>query len=168
MIDDGVCDEATNIEQCLFDGGDCCLDVDKLRNHLCSNCTCILDVDETELMTKMSASDVHVYDYFKSIDEQFLTVEKIVNVISNDVCSFLCLTSTESSNIDSWIYQGTTCKCLQAYYCYMDNDLISIDKYQEQISDKNEGDTVKIRPYAIKTKWLQCCKQILLTNCNSI
>ncbi len=24
MIGDGVCDEVTNNERCLFDGGDCC------------------------------------------------------------------------------------------------------------------------------------------------
>ncbi len=40
MIRDGVCDEATNVERCLFDGGDCCLGNKSVWN--CNFCTCKL------------------------------------------------------------------------------------------------------------------------------
>ncbi len=40
MIRDGVCDEATNLEACNFDGGDCCLDNKDIT--LCKQCSCKL------------------------------------------------------------------------------------------------------------------------------
>ena len=37
-IGDGFCDDANNIEECNYDGGDCCgIDV---QNNFCVNCTC--------------------------------------------------------------------------------------------------------------------------------
>ena len=38
MLRDGVCDEATNTEECFFDGGDCCTE-----NTAVWNCECMLD-----------------------------------------------------------------------------------------------------------------------------
>ncbi len=35
MLRDGVCDEATNNEKCLYDGGDCCLSRGKKGESLC-------------------------------------------------------------------------------------------------------------------------------------
>ncbi len=40
MMRDGVCDEATNIEACLFDGGDCCTENVAVWN--CKRCDCML------------------------------------------------------------------------------------------------------------------------------
>ncbi len=43
LIGDMVCDEVTNNVECLYDGGDCCLeDTDKDRKF-CSICTCYLE-----------------------------------------------------------------------------------------------------------------------------
>ena len=39
MIMDGVCDDMTNTPQCLYDGGDCCLD-SWSSTLLCSECKC--------------------------------------------------------------------------------------------------------------------------------
>ncbi len=41
MIGDGVCDEATNTEECLFDGNDCCLE--NKNTDLCQDCFCRLE-----------------------------------------------------------------------------------------------------------------------------
>ena len=44
-IGDGFCDDGSNIEDCDYDGGDCCLDStnDKIIEGLCYQCTCHLD-----------------------------------------------------------------------------------------------------------------------------
>ncbi len=39
LIGDGVCDEVTNNEQCLFDRGDCCRQDAESRKY-CSSCLC--------------------------------------------------------------------------------------------------------------------------------
>ncbi len=41
LIGDGVCDEVTNNERCLFDNGDCCLDDDESKKY-CTSCQCNL------------------------------------------------------------------------------------------------------------------------------
>ncbi len=38
MIQDGVCDDMTNHEACLFDGGDCCGDY--VVTSVCVECIC--------------------------------------------------------------------------------------------------------------------------------
>ena len=38
LVGDGSCDELTNNEVCNYDGGDCCLHINKMDN--CSNCIC--------------------------------------------------------------------------------------------------------------------------------
>ena len=37
-IGDGFCDDANNIEECNYDGGDCC--GINVQNNFCVNCTC--------------------------------------------------------------------------------------------------------------------------------
>ncbi len=39
-IGDGFCDDETNTDACLHDGGDCCLLGDFFNDHLCSECFC--------------------------------------------------------------------------------------------------------------------------------
>ncbi len=39
LLGDGVCDEVTNNEQCLFDRGDCCSDDPESRIY-CTSCLC--------------------------------------------------------------------------------------------------------------------------------
>ena len=40
-IGDGICDDQNNIVDCLFDGGDCCLDpLDPLVTYYCTACEC--------------------------------------------------------------------------------------------------------------------------------
>ena len=37
-LSDGFCDDANNIEECNYDGGDCC--GINVQNNFCVNCTC--------------------------------------------------------------------------------------------------------------------------------
>ena len=50
MIRDGVCDEITNTERCLYDGGDCCKE-DK-STELCNVCTCKKKTTDTDFWMK--------------------------------------------------------------------------------------------------------------------
>ena len=38
MIGDGFCNDETNIADCNYDGGDCCVNINK---DLCFNCDCL-------------------------------------------------------------------------------------------------------------------------------
>ena len=38
-VGDGYCDDVTNIIECNYDGGDCCLD--PVNTQYCSECQCI-------------------------------------------------------------------------------------------------------------------------------
>ncbi len=40
LIGDGDCNDVTNTERCLFDGGDCCKDRSKKTSDLCLDCNC--------------------------------------------------------------------------------------------------------------------------------
>ena len=40
-VNDGVCDDATNVEICNFDGGDCCLEY--ILDAICDKCICYED-----------------------------------------------------------------------------------------------------------------------------
>ena len=40
QIGDGLCDDATNVQECDFDGGDCC--GNDVSTELCEICTCHL------------------------------------------------------------------------------------------------------------------------------
>ena len=40
-INDGYCDDVTNTEECLYDGGDCCLE--EISNQFCTTCFCHQD-----------------------------------------------------------------------------------------------------------------------------
>ena len=37
--DDGICDDANNIEECQWDGGDCC--GDNVNTQYCEDCACL-------------------------------------------------------------------------------------------------------------------------------
>ena len=40
-VGDGYCDDATNIMECNYDGGDCCLD--PVNTLVCLECQCLID-----------------------------------------------------------------------------------------------------------------------------
>ena len=55
-VGDGLCDDLTNIVQCSYDGGDCCLD-DK-KTFYCKDCKCQNETTSSEI----SGLTWHLFD----------------------------------------------------------------------------------------------------------
>ncbi len=115
MIRDTVCDEATNIEKCLYDGGDCCLELKDTT--LCKNCSCRLKVELDELQLQFDELNVKPIknpDWLinKAIGDWIVEVE---SVVSGQVCAVLCLDHDKGEAINSWIFDSKTgngtCRC---------------------------------------------------------
>ncbi len=112
MLRDAVCDEATNNEICLFDGGDCCLEF-KVTN-LCKNCSCILAVDPKKL--EQQSRDLEIKPFINPAEFGNVTVKSIVkveDVISGPVCAVLCSDPEKGDVINAWQYRENqrTCQC---------------------------------------------------------
>ena len=112
MLRDSVCDEATNTEICLFDGGDCCLELKDTT--LCNNCSCNLLVDPKELIEQFSELDIKPLRDPKVVDtaiEQW-TIQ-VEDVVSGPVCAVLCLGNEIQNHVNTWQYLPSMhiCKC---------------------------------------------------------
>ncbi len=142
MINDGVCDEVTNNEKCLFDGKDCCIQNTNIDDSLCLECICKLDIDMVELNQKFKDYDVQIHlDSINDHWETFKDVKVINNVENEEVCALLCLPGEENryntpgeATVDSWIYNGQsqnrTCSCTQMEFCYLKKNIISPKDYK--------------------------------------
>ncbi len=119
MIGDGVCDEITNTERCVYDGGDCCLE-DK-QTHICRKCTCHMDFDESKLNVELDDFEAAIY----SSDDigRFLIVKHVVDVASKMTCSALCFDAMKNGRveIDSILYFQSSvsrnCSCASFESC---------------------------------------------------
>ncbi len=101
MINDGVCDELTNNQRCLFDGGDCCRQ--EKSTELCSVCTCRLDVTIDDLKEDYLAQEVNLYLDVEGFQKQKqTTVATVADVESLYVCSRICMDVTTTSYIGDW------------------------------------------------------------------
>ncbi len=115
MMRDGVCDEAANIANCLYDGGDCCLE-NKDRT-LCRNCTCRLIIDKTELRRQFKELEIKPAQDPDSLKAVIVadTAGKIVveDVVSSQVCAALCLEHEKADQLNSWHYEvdKVICRC---------------------------------------------------------
>ena len=109
LLRDSACDEATNNELCLYDGGDCCLEA-KITTH-CKNCSCILKVDQNKLLGQFKELEVAVFKTNLDIDTDWSV--KVEDVISGYVCAVLCLDHDSKDQINTWRYNLNTrqCKC---------------------------------------------------------
>ncbi len=87
MINDGVCDEATNIEKCLFDGDDCCIQDTDIDTTLCRDCICKLHVSQSDLMRKFKEHVVHIHLDLENSAKDFKEVKVINNVANEEVCA---------------------------------------------------------------------------------
>ncbi len=112
MIRDGVCDEATNIEVCLFDGGDCCLE--QKNEELCGKCICKMGLDLPFIQERFEEADVQMFvdkgQFRKLIQMRAKMVQDVQNV---NTCSMLCLNDDMDGKINSWLFNHTSraCKC---------------------------------------------------------
>ncbi len=112
MIDDGVCDEATNNAMCLYDGGDCCLE--SKNKELCRECDCRQTKDKDELFEDFARLDVRQFDrigdYELVLTKRVKTVEDVVTL---DVCSSHCLDLGDDQPVNAWKYNNATrvCEC---------------------------------------------------------
>ncbi len=112
MMRDSVCDEGTNIELCLFDGGDCCLE--GKDTTLCQNCSCILSVDESQLEQDFDQLNIQpLVDPMKFFDVIGNWSVKVEDVVTGPVCSVLCLEPKKKDQINAWHYDKRErfCSC---------------------------------------------------------
>ena len=54
-VGDGECDDATNIPECVFDGGDCCGEA--IKTTYCSLCQCFDQVPTTNKTTTKTSTN---------------------------------------------------------------------------------------------------------------
>ncbi len=112
MLRDSVCDEATNTEMCLYDGGDCCLEL-KDRT-LCSNCSCILTIKPEELRQQFLDLEIKpLSDPAKYPSVNKIAGVKVEDVVSGPVCATLCLDPERGDDINAWRYRASKqiCQC---------------------------------------------------------
>ncbi len=116
MINDGVCDEATNIERCLFDGNDCC-QANKSR-EFCKVCSCKKRVDLDAIIFKAKQLQVQTLTTKHAIPLSQKFSASFEDVASHVVCTVLCLEKSEENELDFnlWTFNGTDnlCTCLIA------------------------------------------------------
>ncbi len=112
MLRDSVCDERANIEECLYDGGDCCLEF-KVKKF-CKNCSCILTVDREKLTEDFANLNIKPLQSSAEINEHVgnWTV-KVEDVISQQVCAVLCLNHNKKVEINTWYFDEMerVCRC---------------------------------------------------------
>ncbi len=101
MLNDGVCDELTNHQRCIFDGGDCCHQ--NKSTELCSVCTCKLHVVDKELNDDYASLDIKIYqDVNAFAQKKMMTVAAIEDVESFKVCSRICMDVDRYSLANDW------------------------------------------------------------------
>ncbi len=122
MLRDSVCDEATNIALCLYDGGDCCLEAKDTT--LCKNCSCMLLVTEDDLQNDFDTWEIHPLDTsidFSTVISNTNSSVKVEEVVSSPVCSVLCLDHKKFDRINAWQYDAKervcTCGWIQSTTC---------------------------------------------------
>ncbi len=120
MIRDSVCDEATNNAQCLFDGGDCCLEF-KVTT-LCQDCSCILAIDVDAIGASIKDLNIKPLAHPGQLAAFNATATlQVIDVVSAPVCAMLCLQHDKADKINAWHYFGHVqfCKCgwIQSEHC---------------------------------------------------
>ncbi len=110
LLRDGVCDEVTNVERCLYDGGDCCKP--EKNTQLCQDCTCKMTIDGEELLDKYEELDVKMwpvknYDMNSAMNATFV----VEDVVLSEVCSLLCLDEELSEAVNAWTFDKTSSLC---------------------------------------------------------
>ena len=58
-IGDGLCDDKTNIEECQYDGNDCCLE--EISGRFCELCFCHQDGTYHQLTTTTTGTEPTIF-----------------------------------------------------------------------------------------------------------
>ncbi len=162
MINDGVCDEVTNIERCLYDGGDCCLE--KKANHLCNVCTCKMDIDEEELHSDLEHHRVELFEDSDDFSAVTVSIIKTIqDVIDLNVCSMICLDKEHTSLSNAWIFikdiDQCQCTLVETTICYdTDGSGIRVKPFLGQLRSLDKDTLAFIQ----LDKTLPCGKLIIL------
>ncbi len=155
MLRDSFCDESVNTEACFYDGGDCCLEFKKKK--YCKNCSCILTVDEEDLLSHFQ--QLAIKPLMKSVDPDAVIdtwIVKVEEVVSTQVCAVLCLDHQLAESINAWQYKESTqlCQCgwLESILC---PENLVVDKF---ILD-NVSRLPNYPAYVQMNKTISCGKQ---------
>ncbi len=115
MLRDGVCDEVTNIQRCLYDGGDCCIAKPNKDRTMCKDCSCILDFDREWYSERSKQTGVVTYIKDPDIFDKIVwrIVKEVEDVVMDEVCIMLCLDNELDSEVNGWkySYRSLTCTC---------------------------------------------------------
>ncbi len=111
-VGDGICDDETNTEECLFDNGDCC--EDNIKDRFCDLCIC----HETGLRHDPTPTTT-IYDPFDTEPPECM--EHRVPLIGDGVCddfnnNYLCEWDgedccKEDANFDTCL----VCECMEVF-----------------------------------------------------
>ncbi len=160
-VGDGICDEENNIQECGYDGEDCCLELKS--TSLCqNNCDCKLTLDKDYLTRAFLDSDVHLLltDIATLMPIiSFEIIYTIETVVSTGVCAMLCLDGYFTENVNAWSFINKTCTCgwIGGSGC--------LDKYPIGLERLTEFHTSlevwNSQAYLQLSKILPCCKTLL-------
>ncbi len=155
MLRDSVCDEVTNNKKCLFDGGDCCLEIKDTT--LCQNCSCILTVEPKKLHQTFSELQIKPPNKPGKIDKAIedWTV-KVDDVISGQVCAVFCLDSEKGDTVNAWQYQENKrgCKCGWIKSTICPEDLVQTDWKLDSVRNLTQS------PFIMLERTLPCSKAL--------
>ncbi len=155
MLRDAVCDEVTNNPTCLFDGGDCCLELKDTT--LCQNCSCIMHVEPKKLHQKFIELEikplVNPHEFESAIGRWTVKVE---DVISAQVCAVLCLEHDKADHINAWHFWENgrrTCGCGWIRSTLCPENLVKMEGRLLSVEKLSTNDT-----FVMLDKTLPCCK----------
>ncbi len=97
---DGICDDVINVEDCLFDGDDCCRD-GKIKAN-CVLCTCKMKFNEVNLAIQLKRDNVTRFTLQQGLEIPPEDITHQVTEVDNEqVCSLICMVRPK---VTSWHY----------------------------------------------------------------
>ena len=112
-----MCDDAANIEECLFDGGDCCLETK--NRHLCQDCHCRKPVDALFVENGIDAKQLGIIGLrvssVESLEQNIAGIFR--DMVKSDECSMMCLLLDSKSIVAAWFFNPLEklCVCLSRF-----------------------------------------------------
>ncbi len=151
MLRDRVCDDESNTERCVFDGGDCCLE--NKDTSMCTSCKCELAVDQARL--EQQYKELRVGQLREDVNFAKITVYgglvTVDLVINEQVCAVLCLSHINADKLNAWYFKKNKkqCQCgwVESSTCIENNVLekTSLEEsspFQREIGYVQMGKTV--------------------------